>query len=105
MNAPLPSLEAFRAEWLGQGYDEVLAREWAPGQLVQEHRHPFDVQALVVRGSLVLGCAGEQRTLQAGDRFPAWCWAAPASSARCRPVIASQPGAGLRRRAAHAAGR
>jgi hypothetical protein len=57
VNAPLPSLEAFRAEWLGQGYDEVLAREWAPGQ------------ALVVRGSLVLGCAGEQRTLQAGDRF------------------------------------
>ena len=69
MNAPLPSLEAFRAEWLGQGYDEVLAREWAPGQRVPEHRHPFDVQALVVRGSLVLGCAGEQRTLQAGDRF------------------------------------
>ncbi|MFN9745762.1 MAG: cupin domain-containing protein [Betaproteobacteria bacterium] len=69
MSGPLPSFEAFRAEWLGQGYDEVLAREWAPGQVVPEHRHPFDAQVLVVRGSLVLGCAGEQRALQAGDCF------------------------------------
>jgi hypothetical protein len=69
VSAPLPSFEAFRAEWLAQGYSEVLAREWAPGQVVPEHRHPFDVQALVVRGGLVLDCTGEQRTLQAGDRF------------------------------------
>ncbi len=69
MNAPLPSFEAFRAEGLAQGYDEVLAREWAPGQVVPEHRHPFAVQALVVRGSLVLGCGGAARTLRPGDRF------------------------------------
>ncbi len=69
MNARLPSFEAFRAEWLAQGFDEVLAREWAAGQVVPEHTHPFAVQALMVRGSVVLGCRGTERTLGPGDRF------------------------------------
>jgi Cupin domain len=69
VNARLPSYEAFRAEWLAQGFDEVLAREWAPGQVVPEHRHPFAVQALVVRGRVELGCGGALRTLGPGDRF------------------------------------
>ncbi len=61
--------EDFAAAHRAEGFDEVIEREWAPGQVVGEHRHPFGVKALVVRGSFVLGCGGEQRTLQAGDRF------------------------------------
>lgn len=65
----LPSFEAFAAEHKAAGFDEVLAREWAPGQVVPEHRHPFHAKALVVRGSFVLGCRGEQRRLGPGDEF------------------------------------
>ena len=69
MSGHLPSFEAFRADHLAQGFDEVLVREWAPGQVVPEHSHPFAVKALVVGGSLVLGCRGGERTLTPGSRF------------------------------------
>lgn len=69
MSEHSPSFEAFRAEHLAQGFDEVLVREWAPGQVVGEHTHPFDVKARVVRGSLHLGCREGGRTLTAGDGF------------------------------------
>lgn len=69
MSEHLPSFEAFRAEHLAQGFDEVLVREWAPGQVVAEHTHPFGVKALVVRGGLVLGCREGERTLTPGHRF------------------------------------
>ena len=64
-----PSFEAFRAEHLARGFDEVLVREWAPGQVVAEHTHPFAVKARVVAGSLVLGCRGGEHPLSAGDGF------------------------------------
>jgi quercetin dioxygenase-like cupin family protein len=69
VNGHLPSFEAFRAEHLAQGFDEVLVRGWAAGQVVPEHTHPFAVRALVVQGSLVLGCRDGERTLTPGERF------------------------------------
>ena len=59
----------FEARARSQGFDEVLVREWAPGQVVGTHTHPFDVSALVVRGALVLSCGGQDRTLSAGQPF------------------------------------
>jgi len=52
-----------------EGFDTVLVREWQPGQWVDEHTHPFDVKALVVRGDVVLSCGGIDCHLQAGERF------------------------------------
>jgi hypothetical protein len=52
-----------------EGFDEVLVREWAPGQVVTEHTHPFDVKALVGRGEVWLSCGGEVRHLRAGESF------------------------------------
>ena len=69
MSQPLPSFEAFAAEQRALGCDEVLVREWAPGHVTGEHRHPFAARALVVQGSLVLGCQGVERQLGPGDRF------------------------------------
>jgi hypothetical protein len=69
VSLPLPSFEAFAAEQRALGCDEVLVREWAPGHATGEHRHPFAVRALVVQGSLVLGCQGQQRPFGPGDRF------------------------------------
>lgn len=69
MSDSSPSFEAFRAEHLARGFDEVLVREWAPGQVVAEHTHPFAVKARVVAGSLVLGCRGGEHPLSTGDGF------------------------------------
>ena len=65
----LPTFEEFQAEVQPQGYDQVLVREWAPNQRVDTHTHPFDANALVVRGELVLTCGDVARTLRAGERF------------------------------------
>jgi quercetin dioxygenase-like cupin family protein len=63
------TFEEFKSRFLAQGFDEALVREWAPGQVLDTHTHPFSVQALVVRGSFALSHAGRTRQLQAGDWF------------------------------------
>ncbi len=65
----LPSYADFEAAARAQGFDEVLLREWKPGQVLDTHTHPFEVQALVVQGELWLSCGGSTRHLHAGDRF------------------------------------
>jgi quercetin dioxygenase-like cupin family protein len=63
------SFEAFEARAREQGFDEVVVREWAPGQVIDTHRHPFDVTAWVVRGEVALTEGENTRLLQAGDSF------------------------------------
>lgn len=67
--APPASLDAFRATALAAGFDEVLEREWAPGTVIPTHTHDFDVDAVVVRGEMWLGCEGRTEHLRPGDRF------------------------------------
>jgi quercetin dioxygenase-like cupin family protein len=64
-----PSFEEFQAQALQQGFDEVLTRDWAPHAVVDQHTHPFAIQALMVRGELWLTVNGATRHLRAGDRF------------------------------------
>jgi quercetin dioxygenase-like cupin family protein len=63
------SYEAFEAAARAEGFDEVLVREWQPGQVLDTHRHPFAVKALVVRGEVWLTEAEQVRHLKAGDGF------------------------------------
>lgn len=63
------SFEAFQAEGLAQGFDEVLERDWAPDTVLETHSHPFAVLAVVTRGELWLTCQGHTRHLRPGDRF------------------------------------
>lgn len=63
------SFAEFETRAREQGFHEVLVREWAPGQVVATHTHPFDVRALVVRGELVLRCGGQEIRLSAGQPF------------------------------------
>jgi quercetin dioxygenase-like cupin family protein len=73
--APPAALAWDRFEALArrQGYDTVLVREWAAGQVTGEHRHPFDVLAVVAHGGfeLTIGPEGAQQrqALRAGDAF------------------------------------
>jgi quercetin dioxygenase-like cupin family protein len=61
--------DAFRAHPLLRGADEVLERHWAPGQVVEEHTHPFDADAVVSAGEMWLTRAGVTEHLRAGDTF------------------------------------
>ncbi len=61
--------EKFESAARAEGFDEVLVREWQPGQVVDTHRHPFAVKALVVRGDFWLTEGDSVRHLHAGDRF------------------------------------
>lgn len=67
---PVPaSLEVYRATMLAAGFDEVLERVWAPDTVVGTHTHPFDAEAVVVRGEMWLTVGGETRHLVRGGRF------------------------------------
>ncbi len=64
--------EAFRrfeADAKARGFDEVLERRWSPGQVVDDHAHPFDADARVVAGEMWLTVGGVTRHLEAGDTF------------------------------------
>ncbi|KQP22738.1 cupin domain-containing protein [Pseudorhodoferax sp. Leaf267] len=63
------TLEAFRTAALAAGFDEAMARSWAPHQVIDDHAHPFDAEALVVDGEMWLGDAQGTRHLQPGDTF------------------------------------
>lgn len=63
------TLRDFDAEALALGYDQLLDRDWAAGQVVDEHSHPFDARAVVTRGEMWLTVDGQTRHLRPGDRF------------------------------------
>jgi len=61
--------DAFRAHPLLQGADEVLERHWSPNQVVEEHSHSFDADAVVTAGEMWLIRADSTQHLRAGDTF------------------------------------
>lgn len=61
--------DEFRQLKLAQGYDQVLEREWEPLLEHGDHMHPFDTDALVVRGELWLMVDDQTRHVQTGDTF------------------------------------
>jgi len=63
------SFDAFKASAEAAGCDEVLVREWPAGTVLDEHRHDFDAQAVVVRGEMWLTLGGATRHLRPGDTF------------------------------------
>ena len=64
-----PTFAEFEADALARGFDEVLVRDWSPGQVVGDHAHPFDASAVVVRGTMWLTVGGQTRRLTSGDTF------------------------------------
>ena len=64
-----PTYAQFEAAARAEGFDEVLVREWQPGQVLEEHRHPFAIKALVTRGEVWLTDGVRVRHLRAGDGF------------------------------------
>ena len=63
------TFQEFETEALSQGFDEVVPREWASGQVVDQHTHPFGVKALVVQGEMWLTVGDATQHLRPGDTF------------------------------------
>jgi hypothetical protein len=61
--------EEFESAARAEGFDEVLPREWAAGQVLETHRHPFAVKAVVARGEFWLTEGECVRHLREGDDF------------------------------------
>ena len=66
---PLPTFEEFTSKAKVAGFDEVIERRWAPDQVVPEHAHDFDADAVMTEGELWLTCGGSTRHLKPGDTF------------------------------------
>ena len=60
---------SFEAAARRSGYTEIIAKDWEPSLVLERHTHPYDVDALLVSGSLALEIDGETRHLVAGDAF------------------------------------
>ena len=63
------TFDAFTAQSLDEGFDEVLVREWPADVVLDTHTHPFDASVHVVRGNYSLTVGDQVRQLQAGDSF------------------------------------
>ena len=63
------TLEAFTAQSLDEGFDEIIVREWDAHLKLEMHTHPFDVSAHVVRGEYWLTVGEKVQHLKAGDNF------------------------------------
>lgn len=63
------NFEDFQRQALGEGFDEVLEREWAPLTELDTHTHPFAVKARVSRGEMWLTVGEQIRHLLSGDTF------------------------------------
>ncbi len=65
----VPTFKEFSADLLSQGYEQVLVRDWRPGEVVETHVHPFAAKALVVKGEMWLTQRGQTHHLTVGDTF------------------------------------
>ena len=63
------SFQAFQADAMARGFDEVLERKWPPNTVLAAHAHSFAADALVVQGEMWLTVGGQVRHLLPGDVF------------------------------------
>lgn len=61
--------DEFEAEARAAGFDEILQRHWDANLVLDTHRHPFEVKAVVAQGEVWLNDGECIRHLQAGDSF------------------------------------
>jgi quercetin dioxygenase-like cupin family protein len=59
----------FEAASRAEGFDEVVERRWDANEVLEPHRHPFVVKAVMVAGELWLTREEHTQHLRAGDSF------------------------------------
>ena len=61
--------EHFETALRRDGFDDVQRSTIAPGTVVPEHAHPFDVRGLVLNGEVKLTVEGVEYAYREGDVF------------------------------------
>jgi uncharacterized cupin superfamily protein len=61
--------EYFEAALRRDGFDDVERTRKAPGTIVGDHAHPFDVRALVLNGEITVEVEGIEYAYREGDIF------------------------------------
>jgi quercetin dioxygenase-like cupin family protein len=61
--------DSFAASMKTQGFDQVVERVWDPLTFVEEHTHPFDAKAVLVKGEMWLTVNGHTAHLVPGGTF------------------------------------
>ena len=65
----ISNFDEFKQTSLAAGFDEVLARDWAPNTVLDTHTHPFGVHAVLTRGEMWLTTNGHTQHLVPGSIF------------------------------------
>ena len=65
----LVSFADFEAASRAEGFDEVVERHWDANEVLEPHRHPFGVKALMVAGEMWLMRDEKTQHLRPGDAF------------------------------------
>ena len=63
------TFELFETEAIAAGCGEALVREWQPNAVLATHTHPFDAEAIVVRGEMWLTTGDRTWHLTPGSTF------------------------------------
>ena len=67
MNAT--NFDAFKADALTAGFDEVLERQWPADTVLGLHSHAFDAEAVLTQGEMWLTCGDQTQYLTPGGTF------------------------------------
>lgn len=65
----MDDFETFKDKKIKLGFDEVLIRSWEPHFQNEMHSHPFDTEAVVVKGEYWLTLGKHIQHLKTGDTF------------------------------------
>jgi hypothetical protein len=80
------TFETFAAAAKARGFDEVLERKWQPGLVLDTHKHPFAVKALVVQGEMWL-VVGNDESICCPAMRSRWSAMSRTSSAMARRAL------------------
>jgi len=61
--------QAFQADLLREGFEEIAARTTAADVFNAPHSHPFDVRGQVLAGAITLAWDGKERSFRSGEVF------------------------------------
>ena len=61
--------DTFSSTMRTQGFDQVVERVWEPFATADDHTHPFDAKAVMVKGEMWLTVNGHTDHLRAGGTF------------------------------------
>jgi hypothetical protein len=84
--------QAFIDHLKADGYAEPVLVQRAPNGRLDDHSHPFEAKALILKGEMRIHAGGEIKIYRAGDVFRTARATARKASSTCRAGAEAAPG-------------